>query len=58
MGKESPFQAEGMGEGSYFRERFVKGVPFQGKVCEKGANFQNLVCERVRGPDLGRSIPI
>jgi len=38
-----------------FRERYIKGIPFQGMVCEKVPIFQNLVCERVRGPDLRQS---
>jgi len=33
------FQAGGIGKGYLFRERYAKGVPFQGKVCERGANF-------------------
>jgi len=47
----------------------VKGVPYQGKVCERVPIFdnleservpifQNLVYERVRGLDLGQGIPI
>jgi len=47
--------------------RYVKGVLFQGKECERGTFlgkdvwksvpiFQNLVFERVRGPDVGLSI--
>jgi len=78
--KGVPFWAPGMGKGSLFRlevcewgtlpgKGMCKGVPFQRNVCERGANFRNLVwerapifpnlvCERVRGLDLGRSIPV
>jgi len=39
-------------KGYLFRERYVKGVPFQGIVCEKVPIFQYLVCKRVRDPNL------
>jgi len=35
-----------MGTGSIFMERYMKGVSFQGKLCERGANFEYLVCKR------------
>jgi len=47
----------------------LKGVPFwapgiikvsffQNLVCERFLILQNLLCEKVRGPDLERSIPV
>jgi len=47
--------------------RYRKGVPFQGMwkganfpnlICERVPIFQNLVCERLRGADLGQSFPL
>jgi len=32
---------------SFLGSKYGKGVPFSGEGMWKGANFQNLVCERV-----------
>jgi len=42
------FSAKGMWKGANFQNLIL---------CERVPIFQRLVCERVRGPDLGRSIP-
>jgi len=63
------FLGKEMWKGYLFRERYMKGCQFSKFNMWKGADFRNIVCERapispnlpcerIRGPDLGQSIPV